>query len=106
MNATGVLPPTAVAERVETVDARMLALVRCVLAYSALVIIYIDPSEPTRLVEVTYASLAAYCGYSTLIAYASWREEWPSPDRIFHWADIFFYAYLVALTEGTSSIFF
>jgi signal transduction histidine kinase len=105
-NATGVLPQTAAVERVETVDARMLVLVRCVLAYSALAIIYIDPSEPTRLVEVTYASLAAYCVYSTLIAYASWREEWPPPDRIFHWADIFFYAYLVALTEGTSSIFF
>jgi len=93
-------------ERVETVDARMLVLVRCVLAYSAFAIIWIDPSEPTRLVEVTYASLAAYCLYATLLALVSWREEWPPPDRAFHWADIFFYAYLVALTEGTSSIFF
>lgn len=42
----------------------MLMLVRCVLAFSALAIIWIDPSEPTRLVEVTYASLGAYCLYS------------------------------------------
>ncbi|MGQ0749212.1 MAG: sensor histidine kinase [Betaproteobacteria bacterium] len=98
--------PHAAIERVETVDARMLALVRCVLAYSALAIIYVDPSEPTRLVEVTYASLAAYCLYATLLALASWRQEWRPPDRVLHWADIFFYAYLVALTEGTSSIFF
>lgn len=98
--------PHAAIERVETVDARMLALVRCVLAYSALVIIYIDPSEPTRLVEITYASLAAYCLYATLLALASWRQEWRPPDRVLHWADIIFYAYLVALTEGTSSIFF
>jgi signal transduction histidine kinase len=93
-------------ERVETIDARMLVLIRCVLAYSALAIIWIDPSEPTRLVEVTYASLAAYCLYATLLALVSRRQEWPPPDRAFHWADIFFYAYLVALTEGTSSIFF
>ena len=93
-------------DRVETVDARLLVLVRCVLAFSALAIIWIDPSEPTRLVEVTYASLAAYCLYSTLLALVSYRQGWPPPDRAFHWADIFFYAYLVALTEGTSSIFF
>ena len=31
--------PHAAVERVETVDARMLALVRCVLAYSALAIL-------------------------------------------------------------------
>ena len=92
--------------RVETIDARMLVLIRCVLAYSALAIIWIDPSEPTRLVEVTYASLAAYCLYATLLALVSHRQEWPPPQRAFHWADIFFYAYLVALTEGTSSIFF
>ncbi|MGQ0523741.1 MAG: sensor histidine kinase [Betaproteobacteria bacterium] len=100
-----ILHPDAV-ERVETVGARMLVLVRCVLAYSALVIIWIDPSEPTRLVEITYASLAAYCLYATLLALVSWRQDWAPPDRAFHWADIAFYAYLVALTEGTSSIFF
>lgn len=93
-------------DRVETVDARLLVLVRCVLAFSALAIIWIDPSEPTRLVELTYASLAAYCLYSALLALDSYRAEWPAPRRAFHWADIFFYAYLVALTEGTSSIFF
>jgi len=93
-------------DRVETVDARMLVLIRCVLAYSAFAIIWVDPSEPTRLVEVTYASLAAYCLYATLLALVSYRQEWPPPERAFHWADIFFYAYLVALTEGTSSIFF
>jgi signal transduction histidine kinase len=93
-------------ERVETVDARMLVLMRVVLAYSAFAIIWIDPSEPTRLVEVTYASLGAYCLYATLLALVSHRQDWPPPERAFHWADIFFYAYLVALTEGTSSIFF
>jgi signal transduction histidine kinase len=93
-------------DRVETVDVRLLVLVRCVLAFSAFAIIWIDPSEPTRLVELTYASLGAYCLYAALLALVSYRLEWPAPKRGFHWADIFFYAYLVALTEGTSSIFF
>lgn len=93
-------------DRVETVDARMLALTRCVLAFTALAIIWIDPSEPRRLVELTYTSLAVYCIYSAVLALISYRRDWPAPKRAFHWADILFYAYLVALTEGTSSIFF
>lgn len=92
--------------RVEPVDARMVALMRCALAYSALAIIWIDPSEPARLVALTYASLAFYCVYGTVLAYAGFRGGWPAPGRGAHWADILFYTYLVALTEGTSSIFF
>ena len=93
-------------DRVETVDARMIALTRCMLAFSALAIIWIDPSEPKRLVELTYASLAVYCIYSAVLAVISYRSDWPAPKRALHWVDILFYAYLVGLTEGTSSIFF
>ena len=84
----------------------MLVLTRCLLAFSALAIIWIDPSEPKRLVELTYASLAVYCVYSAVLALISYRSDWPAPERAFHWVDVIFYAYLVALTEGTSSIFF
>jgi len=84
----------------------MLVLMRCVLAFSALAIIWLDPSEPTRLVELTYASLALYCLYSLALAHASWRSAWAPPHRSLHWIDIAFYAFLVSLTEGTSSIFF
>ena len=91
---------------VEAVDARMLALMRCVLAFSALAIIWIDPLEPARLVELTYGSLAAYCLYSAAIALRAYLADWPPPERALHWLDVAFYAYLVALTEGTSSIFF
>ena len=41
----------------------MLVLMRCVLAFTALAIIWLDPAEPTRLVELTYSSLAVYCLY-------------------------------------------
>jgi signal transduction histidine kinase len=99
-------PRATTIERVESVDTRMLALTRCVLAFSALAIIFIDPTEPQRLVELTYASLALYCIYSVLVALTSYRAGWPTPGRATYWGEVIFYVYLVALTEGTSSIFF
>gem|GEM_PF-151516 len=93
---------------VETVNARILTLVRCVLAFSALAIIWIDPSEPARWVALTYSSLALYCAYSVALAviHVGGVGRWPASGRALHWLDIFFFAYLMALTEGTSSIFF
>lgn len=78
---------------------------RCVLAFSALLIIWIAPSEPQRLVALTYASLVFYCIYSMALVFVAGRREWPVPQRAVWWADVFFYSWLVALTEGTSSIF-
>lgn len=78
---------------------------RFVLAFSALLIIWIAPSEPQRLVVLTYASLLFYCVYSLVLAFVAGRRGLPVPQRLVWWADVFFYSGLVALTEGTSSIF-
>lgn len=83
----------------------MLAWMRCVLALSALLIIWIAPSEPQRLAVLTYASLLFYCVYSMVLAFVSAKRGWPAPQPTVWWTDVFFYSYLVALTEGTSSIF-
>jgi signal transduction histidine kinase len=99
------LPGTS-AKLIEQVDARMLGLMRCALAFSALAIIWIDPSEPQRLVELTYVSLGIYCLYSVLALSMANRFRGQAPARAYHWADVAFYTFLVALTEGTSSIFF
>lgn len=93
-------------DQVEAVDTRMLVVMRCVLAVAALAIIYIDPVEPSRLIELTYASLILYCLYSAAIVWNSYRAGWPTPGRATYWSDVAFYVYLVALTQGTSSIFF
>jgi hypothetical protein len=90
---------------IETVDARMLALMRCVLALSALFMTSLYPIEPTDRAELTDFSLAAYCLYSVILAVLSWRSDWPPPGRAVHWADVFFYGYLVALADSASSIF-
>ena len=47
----------------ESVDDRMIGLMRLILALSALITIYIDPSEPDRFVAVTYSALIIYSAY-------------------------------------------
>ena len=93
-------------ERIDAIDARMLGLMRFVLAFAALVIVWIDPAEPQRLVNLTYASLIIYCVYSAVVAWRAHRAEWPMPARAAHWADIAYYAFLVAITGGAGSLFF
>lgn len=81
---------------------------RLVLASSALLIIWIDPSEPDRFVTMTYGALILYVVYSLLLYLVSnsqsspwrWLRSWA------HWLDVAWYTALIALSSGTSSIFF
>jgi len=90
----------------ESVDDRMIGLMRLILALSALLIIYIDPSEPDRLVAITYGALVAYSLYSAVLYFFSIRNIAVFPNRIAHWADVGCFLILIALSSGTSSIFF
>ncbi|HAF14442.1 MAG TPA: hypothetical protein DCK99_12250, partial [Blastocatellia bacterium] len=49
------------------IDLRMISTMRVVLAFSALLVIYVDPSEPDRFVGPTYLALAGYGIYSVVI---------------------------------------
>jgi signal transduction histidine kinase len=91
---------------VETIDSRMLVLLRCVLGFSALAVVLVDPPQIGRLVELAYFAVGMYCAYTVLVAAISSRLEWPAPPRALHWADVVFFSFLIALTGGTSSIFF
>ncbi|WP_420474554.1 sensor histidine kinase [Noviherbaspirillum sp. ST9] len=90
----------------QRVDARMLVFMRCVLAFSAFLVVNVDPAEPRHLVELSLISLAVYCVYSVVLTMSAMREGWPQPSRKQHWVDLFFYVYLAAVTDGTNSIFF
>jgi signal transduction histidine kinase len=90
----------------EPVDDRMIGLMRLTLAVSALVIIFIDPSEPNRLVAITYAALVVYVIYSASIYLLSVRRRALLPNEVTPWIDIGCYLVFVALSSGTSSIFF
>ena len=93
---------------VGAVDYTIVAGTRLVLASSALVIIFLDPSEPDRLVDLTYAALISYTVYSaTLYFLAASRKPVIRKIRKWeHWADVAWYLPLIALSSGTSSIFF
>jgi signal transduction histidine kinase len=91
-----------------SVEDRMIAGMRFVLASSALLIIWLDPVEPDRLVHVTYAALLLYTLYSLIVGALVWRRR-ESIQRFLawsHWADVASYAFLIALSSGTNSIFF
>ncbi|PYS54624.1 MAG: hypothetical protein DMG13_07550 [Acidobacteria bacterium] len=96
------------AEVLSAMDDCKIARLRLVLAASALVIIYLDPSEPDRHVWLTNVCLILYTVYSAAIYAMAFRR------RRFSWhvfvalgaADIAFYTVLVSLSTGTNSIVF
>ena len=90
-----------------SVDVRMIAAVRCILAFSALVIAYADPTQPAIFSALTYTSLVIYAIWSFVLAIMAFRRDLSAPPpRDTHWGDVLFCAYLVTLTQGTNSLFF
>jgi signal transduction histidine kinase len=84
----------------------MVCLMRLILALSALLIIYIDPSEPNHYVALTYGALILYSVYSLLLYLLSLGRSSPLPMGLLSWVDTACYLVLVSLSSGTSSIFF
>jgi signal transduction histidine kinase len=95
------LSPVQVAERRE----RLIAFMRLLLALSGLLVESVDPAEPDRFVAATYAALSVYCGYATLI-YLAASGGLRLPFRATYWLDAAWFTVLVALGNGTNSIFF
>ena len=72
----------------ESVDDRMICLMRLILALSALLIIYIDPAEPDRFVAITYVALVVYSLYSAVLYGLSIWRSYLLRTRTLHWIDI------------------
>ena len=89
-----------------SVDARMIGVMRSILALSALLIISLDPTEPGRLVYLTYGSIIAYLLWSAAAVVRAKRRSLTLPPRHEHWVDVCFSAFLAGLTQGTGSVFF
>src|SRR5678810_775398 len=68
--------------------------------------IYIDPSEPDRLVNITYTTLALYTVYSALIYFIRLRRESTFQKFPLYWLDVAWYVVLISLSSGTNSLFF
>jgi signal transduction histidine kinase len=90
----------------ESVDSRLVCLMRLVLSFTALAVIYVDPSEPDRFVAATYAALALYFFYSAALYLLTSRRGAPVWEGVIPWVDVASYLVIVSLSSGTSSIFF
>ena len=88
------------------VDLRRISALRVVLALAALFVTYVDPSAPDRFVGFTYLALIGYASYSFVIYFLAVRHAQVLPLNILHWLDIAWYIPLIALSNGTNSIFF
>ena len=93
-------------QSIESLDERLVNLTRFILASSALIIIYVDPSEPDRLVNITYATLALYTVYSGIVYVLSLRRRSFLRGIPLHWIDVAWYLVLISLSSGTNSLFF
>ena len=85
---------------------RIIAVMRLVLAASALVITGIDPSEPERYVSITYAALVLYAVYSVILYVLARRQSASPLLTMAHWVDTGWYGVLIGLSGGTNSMFF
>jgi signal transduction histidine kinase len=93
-------------QTIESLDDRLVNFTRFLLALSALIIIYVDPSEPDRLVKITYATLALYTVYSALVYILSVKDASPFRGVPLYWVDVAWYLVLISLSSGTNSLFF
>ncbi|HEX6605274.1 MAG TPA: histidine kinase [Chloroflexia bacterium] len=89
-------------------DNPALAMMRLLLAASALLIIWISPTQPDRLVIPTYLTLGLYTLYSAVLGILTLRRDHlPAVvTQHVHWLDVAWYVVLISLSSGTSSIFF
>lgn len=93
-------------QTIESVDERLVNVTRFVLALSALIIIYLDPSEPDRLVNITYTTLALYTVYSGVVYFLCRSDESILRNIPLYWLDVVWYVVLISLSSGTNSLFF
>ena len=74
------------------------------LAASALLVVYIDPSEPGRFVAVTYVAIILYIIYSLAFYILSINRSDLLPVRLMHWLDVAWYLLIIVLGTGTNSV--
>lgn len=87
---------------------RLVAGGRVVLSSSSLVAIYLDPAEPAKFADITYAILVLYVAFALGVALWTWpRVTQPLAWTIAtHVIDLTFFSVLIYFTEGPTSPFF
>lgn len=81
----------------DALNARSIALMRCMIAVTILWILWLAPFASYWSVTLTHASFTAYAIYSFVIALITYRSHWQSPPKSLLWLDVYFFAWLTAL---------
>jgi len=86
---------------------RLIAAGRVVLAVSSLFAVWLDPSEPSKYVQVAYTLLGAYVVYAAAIAILAWRADVPFRRQgiATHVLDLAFFTLFIYFTAGPASPF-
>ena len=79
---------------------------RCILAFAGLVIVYLDPTEPSSREGLTYGVLVSYCVYAASVLLVALQGAWTPDQRLLCAVDVVFASVLVLWTQGTNSIVF
>lgn len=87
----------------DTLDARGIALLRCMIAVTVLLTALPSSSDPLPLIKLTYASYVMYCIFSFVVTIITYRADWSAPPKELYWADVMMYAWLVALTYSSGN---
>ena len=91
---------------IESVDSRMVALIRVVLALAAFLFTYIDPPASPNLTPALYGALTLYTVYSATLYLMTVRRAGAVADAIAPWIDIACYVLFIALSGGSNSIYY
>jgi signal transduction histidine kinase len=88
-------------------EQRTVAGLRLLLTSSALVVVWIDPTQPETHATATYLALSLYTLYAAAV-YGATLVEGPAAAfrRVEHWVDVAWSALLVGLSGGPNSLFF
>jgi signal transduction histidine kinase len=102
------LLPSVESRNFGAITDRTLASLRLFLSISALVIIWIDPSDASRSGQITSYAVAAYIFYSLgiyLLVRRTTNFSWRTMQYV-TWVDVLWYSALMTLGTETNAVFF
>lgn len=91
---------------IDPVDARVISFARVAVGVWALLIAQVDPPDPARLAPYALLLLAAYTCWAVVVYNIVLVKPASFVVRISHWADVLWITALVAISNGTDSVYF
>lgn len=95
------------AEHTDALDAQMVGGMRLLLAVSAFLAVFIDPSGLTSVAgDLGWLVFCGYVSHSLVVYVSSRLNQEFAQSRLIHWLDVVWFALIVLCTDGVQSFFF